>query len=139
MQYIWRRKISHPDRNCKKCIIIYFHLRRLWKMCLKTFKKFHKCVLFHFLVLSNYSCPTIFSIASLPHSYPPHSQSPSCCPCPWVLYSCTLTCPFPFFPLLVPPPSVLDMRENGWAKLWKRGSTEHVRRQVKFHFRKHLR
>ena len=39
-----------------------------------------------------------------PHS---HSQSPPCCPCPWLLYTCFLTRPFPFFLLLSPCPSLL--------------------------------
>ena len=33
-----------------------------------------------------------------------HSQSPPRCPCPWVLYTCPFTGPFPF-PLLSPAPS----------------------------------
>ena len=27
-----------------------------------------------------------------------HSPSPPCCPCPWVIHTCSLTTPFPFFP-----------------------------------------
>ena len=42
---------------------------------------------------------------------PSHSQSPSHCPCPWVLYSCSLTCPFPFFPML-PLPSPFFPHEH---------------------------
>ena len=38
----------------------------------------------------------------LPCPQPPHSPSPPCCPCPWVIYTCSLTRPFPFFPLLSP-------------------------------------
>ena len=38
---------------------------------------------------------------------PPHSVSlpPPHCPCPWVLYTCSLTWPFPIFPLLPPSPN----------------------------------
>ena len=28
-----------------------------------------------------------------------HSQFPHCCPCLWVIHTCSLTSPFPFFPL----------------------------------------
>ena len=33
-----------------------------------------------------------------------HSQSPSRCPCPWVIHTCSLTNPFPFFPPLYSSP-----------------------------------
>ena len=36
----------------------------------------------------------LLSPAHLCHS---KSQSPSCCPCPWVIYTCSLTRPFPIF------------------------------------------
>ena len=39
-----------------------------------------------------------------PHSL---SQSLPCCPLPWVLYTCSLTRPFPFFPMLPLSPSPL--------------------------------
>ena len=66
-----------------------------------------------FLLLLNYSCPNFTPIAlpTLPNPHPPtfipptphsHSQSPPHCPCPWVLYICSLTCSFPFFPPLYP-------------------------------------
>ena len=31
-----------------------------------------------------------------------HSQSPHCCPCLWVIHTCSLSSPFLFFPLLSP-------------------------------------
>ena len=44
---------------------------------------------------------------SLTHKLCFHSQSPPCCPCLWVFYTCSLTRPFPFFPSLSPSPSHL--------------------------------
>ena len=37
------------------------------------------------------------------NSHPPSNQSTHCCPCPWVIHTCSLTSPFPFFPLFSPP------------------------------------
>ena len=38
-------------------------------------------------------------------SHPPLSQSiPTCCPCPWVIHTCSLTLSFPFFPPLACSP-----------------------------------
>ena len=55
-----------------------------------------------FLLLFCYSCPNFSPFVLLcpahPHS---HWQSPPLCPC-----SCSLTSPFPFFPLLCPPPTL---------------------------------
>ena len=48
-----------------------------------------------------YSCPNFPpltpSTQPAPHS---HSQSPHCCPCPWVIHRCSLTCPSTFFQLV---------------------------------------
>ena len=35
-------------------------------------------------------------------SFHSHSQSPHCCPCPWVIHTCSLSSSFPFFPPLSP-------------------------------------
>ena len=45
--------------------------------------------------------PLLSSAKPIPCS---HSQSPNCCPCQWAIYTCSLTSPSPFFPLL---PSLL--------------------------------
>ena len=54
--------------------------------------------LFTFLLWLYYSGPN-FSLFVLlcptqPHS---HRQSPHCCPCPWVICTCSLSSPFPLF------------------------------------------
>ena len=41
---------------------------------------------------------------TIPHHS--HSDFP-CCPCPWVFYFCSFSCPFAFFPLLSHTPSLL--------------------------------
>ena len=61
-----------------------------------------------FLLLFNFSCPN-FSPVALPcpaHPSCSHSQSPSCCPCPWVLCTCSLMTLSLFLPFI--PPSPLD-------------------------------
>ena len=65
-------------------------------------------LIYLYLLLFNYSCPH-FSTITLP--CPTHSPPPTCnppphshCLCPWILYTCSLTWPIPFFPLLSPPP-----------------------------------
>ena len=40
----------------------------------------------------------------LPSPPPAPSQSPHHCPCPWVIHTCSLTNPFPFFLSFLPPP-----------------------------------
>ena len=55
-------------------------------------------------------CPNFPLLLSPAPPHPPHpaphSQSPHCCPCPWVIYTCSLTRSFPFFPpSLLPCPS----------------------------------
>ena len=69
-------------------------------------KKFFHCFLKIFI---SYSCPNFFPCCS-PLLHPLHcslNQSPPCCPLPWVLYRCSLTKPYPFFPsfFLCPFPS----------------------------------
>ena len=56
---------------------------------------------FFYLLLFNYSCPNFPSFPPLlsPASSCSLSQSPPCCPLPWVLYTCSLTRFFPFFSL----------------------------------------
>ena len=49
--------------------------------------------------------PSLLSAAPTHFPYS-HSHSPPCCPCRWVLYTCSLTSPFPFFLLLLPSPLV---------------------------------
>ena len=59
-------------------------------------------ILLIFLLLFSYSCHTFFYCCSLllhPHSLPTVNP-PSHCLWPWVLYSCSLTCSFLYFPLL---------------------------------------
>ena len=57
---------------------------------------------YHFLnsCLFHYSCPNFppppFPSSAQP-TRPSHSQSPHCCPCPWVIHACSLTNPFHFF------------------------------------------
>ena len=52
-------------------------------------------------MLFYYSCPNYPPLLS--HALPTSScQYPPCCPCPWVIYTCSLTRPFPFFPALFP-------------------------------------
>ena len=55
------------------------------------------------LLLFSYSCPAFFPIA-LPYPVPHHchSQSPHHL-CPWVLYSHSFVCLFPFYPHYPPP------------------------------------
>ena len=56
-----------------------------------------------FLLLFYYSCPNFSPFALLCPAYSPsHSQSPHCCPCPWVIHTCSLTSSFLFFPPLCP-------------------------------------
>ena len=57
--------------------------------------------LFNFLLLFYDSCPN-FPLLLSPTLGPPtpHSQSPPFYPCPWVIYTCSLMRPFPFFPPL---------------------------------------
>ena len=64
-----------------------------------------------FLLLFYYSCPNFPPLPSSAQSIYPtpnsHSQSPHHCPCPWVIHTCSLSSPFPFFPSLSPAPSPL--------------------------------
>ena len=56
-----------------------------------------------FFELFYYSClsfPPLLSPA--PPTPCSHSQSPPCCPCLWVICTCSLNRPFPFFPPLSP-------------------------------------
>ena len=90
---------------------------------------------FFFLLFKNsclfyYSCPK-FPPFALCHPAAPHPQSPSphCCPCPWVIHTCSLTNPFPFFPpfsaLPLPlaavslfPPVSMFAQIQSWSKMW---------------------
>ena len=51
-----------------------------------------------FPLLLSHALPTTQPPTPAPRVHPPH------CPCPWVFYSWSLTCPFPFFPQLPPFP-----------------------------------
>ena len=51
---------------------------------------------FFFKLSFYYSCPNCPPFLSL--ASPHHSQSPLHCLCPWVIHTCSLTRPFPFFP-----------------------------------------
>ena len=60
-----------------------------------------KIALFYFILFLFYYC-SITVVPIFPHCSPLlcpplhfHSQSPPCCPCPWVIYTCSLTRPFP--------------------------------------------
>lgn len=53
------------------------------------------------LRLSQFSPIALPCPARLTHS---HGLSPPCCPCPWVIYPCSLSRPFPFFPPSSPLP-----------------------------------
>ena len=79
------------------------HFSLLFIMLLNYFFFFS----FLFLLLFYYSCPNShppnFGLLCPAHTCS-HSQSPPCCLCPWVLYTISLTRPFPFFPPLPPPP-----------------------------------
>ena len=44
-------------------------------------------------------------LASSTHLIPPQAV-PTCCPCPWVIHTCSLSSPLPFFPTLSAPPLV---------------------------------
>ena len=69
-----------------------------WSVQLKTenFLLFH--LLYHFIVI----LLQLSQFPPLPTSAHPtpcsHSLSPPCCPCPWVIHTCSLSNPFPFFP-----------------------------------------
>ena len=58
-----------------------------------------------------YSITVVPNFPPLPSSAQPtpqsHSQSPLCCPCPWVFHTCSLTNLFPFFPPLPLSPLVI--------------------------------
>ena len=58
------------------------------------------------LMLFSYSCSPFSPLLSLAPLTPLPQSILSYRPCPLVLYSCSLACPFPFFPLLSlsPPP-----------------------------------
>ena len=63
-------------------------------MCCQTIKNH----VFKNSLLFSYSCPIFFHLA---HPNPPLPQSiPLHFLCPWVLYSCSFTCPFLLFPPL---------------------------------------
>ena len=59
-------------------------------------------VLFYIFIVVQLQSSQFFPIA-LP--CPACSFRPPCCPCPWVLYTCSLTISFPFFPCFPSPPS----------------------------------
>ena len=69
----------------------------------RTYNSVPRSIFFSFLFfnycLFYYSCP---NFPPLPSSALPspcsHSPSPHCCPCPWVIHTCSLTNPFLFFP-----------------------------------------
>ena len=57
-----------------------------------------------------YSCLNFPPFILLCRAHPfSHSQSPPCCPCPWVIQTCSWTNPFPFFPPLSPPPPLWSL------------------------------
>ena len=60
-----------------------------------------------FLLVFYHSCPNISPFALLrPSQHLPlpcsHNQFSHCCPCPWVIHTCSLSSPFPFFPPFSP-------------------------------------
>ena len=60
---------------------------------------------FHFIIFVQLQLsPFSPHYSPLPYPLPhlPHSILPLHCLCPWVLHTCSLTWPFPFFPLLFP-------------------------------------
>ena len=54
-----------------------------------------------FFLLFNYSCP---HFPLFPPALPTFSPAPTRCPCPWVLYTYSLTWHLPLFSLLSPSP-----------------------------------
>ena len=68
-------------------------------------------VVFKNILLFYYGCPN-FPLLSFPSQSTPssHSQSPHCCPCLWVIYTSSLSSPFP---LLLPlSPSFLPSGQS---------------------------
>ena len=69
-----------------------------------SFLKHFAIFIFYFLIVALLPLSNFLPLLSpaqpcLSHS---HLQSPPSCPCPWVIYTCSLTRPFPFFPSLSP-------------------------------------
>ena len=64
----------------------------------------NKVILFPFLNCYSITLAQCFPLCPpLPSPPPtPNSHSPPCSPCPWVIHTCSLTSPFPFFPSLSP-------------------------------------
>ena len=101
---MWVSKHTHGSEAFLR---IFFLLLLLFFFFFTSFKG---CTLIYFIVvllqLSQFPPPIvpIFPLLFSPApSIPPpcsHSQPPSCCLCPWVLYIHSLTRPFPLFPLL---------------------------------------
>ena len=63
-----------------------------------------------FLLLFYYSCLNFPPLPS-PTLHTPcsHSQFPHCCPCPWVIHTCSLASPFPFSPPLSTTPPLWSL------------------------------
>ena len=71
------------------------------------------CNLFFYFILflNHFYCYSIIVVSIFPplpsSAYPipwSHSQFPYCCPCPWVIHTCSLSSPFLFFPPVFPSP-----------------------------------
>ena len=75
---------------------------------------------FIYLFYYCYSVTAVPIFSPLPSCAQPtprsHSPSPYCSPCPWVIHTCSLSSPFPFFPPLSPSPmsavSLSEMFKN---------------------------
>ena len=51
------------------------------------------------VIIYSYSCPFFLPLPSfVQHISHSHSPSPPYCSCPWVIHTCSLTNPYPFFP-----------------------------------------
>ena len=71
----------------------------------------YQCGIFIYFLI--FYCYKITVVPVLPSSAQPtpgfHSQSLHCCPCPWVICTCSLTSPFPFFPPYTPLPPLWSL------------------------------
>ena len=101
---------------CKSSRVFWIHIRTPVTERLKWFSSFCKKTGFFlkwvhffshvcqsFLFLFKVYCSSISIVPNFPLLLSPalpassHRQAPLCCPCPWVIYTCSLTKPFPFF------------------------------------------
>ena len=100
--------IGGDVNKCDFLILQNEHIN-MWEICITQWTNIFKMTnaLYYqilFIYLFIYSITVVPIFPHLPSSTQPtpfsYSQCPHCCPCLWVIHTCSLTNPLPFFPQL---------------------------------------